>query len=248
MKKLISVLLIFFYKFIFFHNLSFPQNLNSNLVLQSPMYYLMNDFKIISDSINLNGYLVFEIITNDNKIRVEDSNIYNNNIFLTTKCYFVYEINDIYNHNSIKFYYNSNRIVLDFFKFYEPKNIMETEYFLKFNLAYDKVEKKIENGEKIFRIEDLKLENFKNINTYKINNEKFNSIYLLIFKININSFLFSNTIKDDMYLFSNEGMNLTLGFFEPIGDSNLFVGVEGLESVNNYFIKSKKFFDLFEFK
>ncbi|HCN38245.1 MAG TPA: hypothetical protein DIS94_11115, partial [Bacteroidetes bacterium] len=108
MKKLISVLLIFFYKFIFFHNLSFPQNLNSNLVLQSPMYYLMNDFKIISDSINLNGYLVFEIITNDNKIRVEDSNIYNNNIFLTTKCYFVYDINDIYNHNSIKFYYNSN--------------------------------------------------------------------------------------------------------------------------------------------
>ncbi|MBE2255327.1 MAG: hypothetical protein IAE65_03935 [Ignavibacteria bacterium] len=212
------------------------------------MYYLSDDFKLISDSINLNGYLVFEIKTYDKKLKIEKSQIFENNYFLTTKCYFVYNISDILNPYSIKYYYNSNRLVLDFFKFYNPKNLIEKENSLLFNSTYGKVEKKLENGGNVFRIENLNSEKFKEEKTYKFENENFKSTHFLIYKINLNSFIFSNTIKDDMNIFNNKGSYLTLAFFEPISDVFLFETVEELENFDNNFNISEKFFELFEFE
>ncbi|HRE42323.1 MAG TPA: hypothetical protein PLG90_13435, partial [Ignavibacteria bacterium] len=84
--------------------------------------------------------------------------------------------------------------------------------------------------------------------TYKIINDISNSKYYLIYKINLDAFLYVTTIFDNSEIFSNNQIDLTLGFFEPISDTNIFELIQDLDNIDSNFVKSDSLNELFEIK
>lgn len=188
--------------------------------ITAPFYNLEENFKIINDSITLNGYLIFEFDPSIKEVGYRDFKK-----FFTFNTYFVFNIDDLSLANCLKFYYNSNKFI---YSGYTTSGNLIDSHQINEKMEFIKTYKKYQKGKrKIFKIENYNLSfllDNNNINFLKIDSIPQKGFF--IFKFSVNACLFTTQVDNIFSKTDSNSEKLNLMFFEPISEAQIFTPLD----------------------
>ncbi len=229
MRINLKLKLVFLFFILGLFQYSYSQN--KDPIILSPLYDLEDNIKVLSDSILLDGYLVFEFNTNYESIGFDK-----NKEFFKFIVYFVLDLEDILSDYSVKFYYNSNKILYGFYSFSEVSKTDSIKYNNKenFNKIYEIYLSKLKSKEKPFRIEDLDFDKFSNNNVDFYQSDTLNKRGFFIFECRVLSFLFVTQTNNIFLNKTYKEELISLFFFEPLSNTYILKPIdESVARLNN---------------
>lgn len=240
LKNRIRIFLLFTILILILSKSSFAQG--NYPKIYSPLYEIEDNIKIISDSILLNGYLVFEYNSFNKELGFDKSKKY-----FTFITYFVLDLDDIKSSNSAKFYYNSNKILYKFYYFSENSNsdtlkLVEKE---RFKRLYQLYLQNLRGTEKPFMIEYLDFNIFSKVNTNFFQLDTLNKKGCFIFKCKLSAFLFISQTRN---IIENNDQNekISMLYFEPLSNSTIFKSIDDSIAFSKGFKMSNWIWDYLE--
>jgi len=204
-------------------NFGYIYSQDNTPIILSPSYDLEDNIKILSDSILIDGYLVFEFNNSYKSIGFDKDKE-----FFKFIVYFIMDLEDILSENSVKFYYNSNKTLYEFYAFSENSSTDSIKYRDKknFKKIHEIYLRKHKSKEKPFRIEDFNFDNFSNNNIDFYQSDTLNKRGFFIFECRLLSFLF---VAQTNNIFLNKTYKeevISLLFFEPLSNTYIFKPID----------------------
>lgn len=181
--------------------------------VQSILYEMEDNIKIISDSILLDGFLIFEFTPENPELGFDKSKK-----FFTFSIFFISDINDIKHIESSKIYYNSNKILYGFYSFSDmsKKDSIKRNNKQKFVETYDKNTNRRKSGLSTFMIENINFEIFKENESSFFQFDTLSSSGFFAFRSKFYAYIFTTQYETYKNKKFGKDDKVTLLFFEPI--------------------------------
>lgn len=209
-------------------------------IINAPLYDIEDNIKIISDSTLLNGYIIFEYTKQNEHLGFDKEKK-----FFTFIVYFVLTLEDLFSINSVKLYYNSNKLAYNFFSF-SKNSISDTIKFAereKFKKIHDIYLENSKSKNKPFRIEKLDFDILSESNMSFFQSDTSDNKGFFIFSCRVPAFLFITQTNNIFEANPSRHDKISLLFFEPLVASIIFEPVADSLILSKGFSKSRWIWD-----